>query len=243
VTIQQLTPSVDVTINWGDGTAVETIAAGRTTTITHAYATPGSYPIVVSNADALTAVDLRVAQISGLDTADLRGAVLTHFWVNGLGAAATNRVASSDMTAWRPTNWYLFSMPAGTYTITSSDMTAWRPAHWLLYSMPAGAITDITAASFSGWVGCSDFQIQDNGLSQTQVNAILWGLYQASVTPRTASGGTINVGGTNAAPSGTFQAAGAPVTAATDGKEIAHELLNDGQAVGFNKWATVTITA
>ena len=34
-----------------------------------------------------------------------------------------------------------------------------------------------------------------------------------------------------------------PVTSSTDGKEIAHELLNDGCAVGFNKWTTVTITA
>ena len=79
-----------------------------------------------------------------------------------------------------------------------------------------------------------------NSLTQAAVNAALWGFYQGTTT-RTATGGTINVGGTNAAPSGTFQApASCPVTVATPGKEVAHALLNDGCAVGFNKWTTVT---
>ncbi len=82
------------------------------------------------------------------------------------------------------------------------------------------------------------------GLDQPAVDSILWSLYQAAITPRTETGGTINLGGTNAAPSGTFQAAAScPVTEDTDGAEIAHELLNDGCGEGFNKWATVTITA
>lgn len=55
---------------------------------------------------------------------------------------------------------------------------------------------------------------------------------------------TIANGGTNAAPSGTFQAASAcPVSAATDGKEVAHELLNDGCNAIANHWALCTITA
>jgi len=77
------------------------------------------------------------------------------------------------------------------------------------------------------------------------MDAILWGLYQAALS-RTATGGTINVGGTNAAPSGTFQAASAcPVSVATDGKEVAHELINDGcDAIAAGEtWTTVTITA
>jgi hypothetical protein len=88
------------------------------------------------------------------------------------------------------------------------------------------------------------YRIDSNGiLLQATINSILWRIYQNTST-RTATGGTINVGGTNAAPSGTFQAAvSCPVTDSTPGKEIAHELLNDGCAVGFNKWATVTFTA
>ena len=90
----------------------------------------------------------------------------------------------------------------------------------------------------------TEVRLEDLGLDQPTVDGLLWSLYLAAITPRTASGGTINVGGTNAAPSGTFQAASAcPVSVATDGAEIAHELLNDGCSVGFPKWATVTITA
>lgn len=86
--------------------------------------------------------------------------------------------------------------------------------------------------------------LRNLGLDQPAVDSILYSLYLAASTPRTETGGTINLGGTNAAPSGTYQAASAcPVTEATPGAEIAHELLNDGCSVGFPKWSTVTITA
>lgn len=110
--------------------------------------------------------------------------------------------------------------------------------------MPAGAVT-ISANAFSSFVRCTTLLVHDNGLDQTSINAALWGIYQATLN-RTTTGGTINVGGTNAAPSGTFQAAtSCPVTAATPGKEVAYELLNDTcDAIAAGKtWATVTITA
>ena len=82
-----------------------------------------------------------------------------------------------------------------------------------------------------------------NSLSQANVDTLLLRLYTAFLT-RTAINGTIDVSGTNAAPSGVFQAAAAcPVDGATPGKEIAHELLNDTCATGGNVWATVTTTA
>jgi len=148
------------------------------------------------------------------------------------------------MSAWTPTNWRLYSMPAGTYTIDSQHMSAWTPTYWWLYDMPAGLTFTINATHFAGWTTTTNFQAQDNSLLQADVNKLLYGMYQASVVPRTAANGTINVGGTNAAPSGVFQAAAAcPVDAATPGKEVQHELLNDGCGVGFNVWATVTVTA
>jgi len=83
-----------------------------------------------------------------------------------------------------------------------------------------------------------------NSLSQANVDDVLFGIYTMTVTPRTGSNGTVDVAGTNAAPSGIFQAAAAcPVDGSTPGKEVAHELLNDGCGVGFNAWATVTTTA
>jgi len=107
--------------------------------------------------------------------------------------------------------------------------------------MPAGYAFTVSANDYALWTTNNDFRIQGNSLTQAQVNAILWGLYQAAIVPRTATGGTINVSGSNAAPSGTFQTpAACPVTVSTPGKEVAHALLNDGCAVGFSKWVTVT---
>ena len=129
VTIQQLTPSVNTTIDWGDGSAPDTIAAAYAGTLTHSYAAPGTYPIRVENADALTRVDIRVAQIGGLNTADLAGATLVYFRANNMGAGCVIR--SADMVAWTPTDWRLYSMPAGgTYDIQSVHMTGWTPTIW-----------------------------------------------------------------------------------------------------------------
>jgi len=81
--------------------------------------------------------------------------------------------------------------------------------------------------------------MSDNSLTQAKVDAILQGLWGAFAT-RTVAGGTINVGGNNAAPGGAYQAANPPAT----GKEYAYELLNDSQNINpTKKWATVTFTA
>ena len=155
----------------------------------------------------------------------------------------TYTIDSTDMSTWNPTTWRLSSMPTGAYTINSADMSTWNPTTWRLSSMPAGSITNVAQNGFANFTKCTSCTFDSNSLSQSDVDTALWSLYQATTAPRTASGGTINVGGSNAAPSGTFQAGSAcPVTVATDGKEIAYELLNDSCGVGFNKWSTVTIT-
>lgn len=159
--------------------------------------------------------------------------------------AGNYSINSAHMVDWRPTNYQLY-VPSGSHIINSAHMADWRPTTYQTYSMPVGSTSWTLAANhFAGWVGCNNFQCQNNGFNTTQVNTLLWGMYQAA-TARTATGGTINVGGTNAAPSGTFQAAAScPVTAATPGKEVAHELLNNGCG-GINLgrvWATVTFTA
>jgi len=122
-------------------------------------------------------------------------------------------------------------------------MASWTPTGWWLYSMPS-ADSSYTFASdtMRNWTSATSILCNDLGLLQATVDAILYDIY-AGFASRTASNGTINVGGSNAAPSGTYQAASAcPVTDGTDGKEVAHELVNDGCGVSANHWATVTIT-
>ena len=137
-------------------------------------------------------------------------------------------------------------MPAGPYNIDSADMVAWTPATLWLYSMPAGTYT-FAAVCMANWISATNIYVHslpDGGvpLTQADVDAILLDIY-GSLATRTAVNGAIIISGTNAAPSGVFQAAAAcPVDGATPGKEIAHELLNDTCATGGNVWATVTFT-
>ena len=168
----------------------------------------------------------------------------TTFFVYSMPAGYAGTFDSSDVSAWRPSQFLLRSMPsgyAGTFNI--ADIVDWRPTTFFLFNMPSGYTFAFADADFNGWTTALNFQMQGNGLTQAKVDTILYSLYVASLS-RTATNGTINVGGSNAAPSGTFQAAAScPVDTDTPGKEVAHELLNDTCAEGFNTWATVTFTA
>jgi hypothetical protein len=152
--------------------------------------------------------------------------------------AGTYTINSANLTGWRPTTWICGSMPAGTYAIDTADMVNWRPTDWHCYSMPSGSLT-FSAGSLNGWVGIANILANDNVLLSAAVDTALASVW-AAFAARTAAGGTFNIGGTNEAPGGTFQAANPPTT----GKEYAYELLNDSQNVNpTKKWATVTITA
>ena len=298
VTIDRLRVNEATLLQWGDGSS-DLLPANSDAAITHAYATPGVYRIRMAHPSRVTQLRLRNSALSGLDTSQLRRAVLTDFIVEFLGTTTPNRISSAHMTEWRPVAWWqLNDMPAGSYTINSAHMTGWTTlARFGLHTMPAGSYSinslhtvpwgtmaifrlrgmpagtyafdsshmsswtpssvemqgvaasgftlDVSAADLATWVSTTTMRLDNNGLLQAQVNEILYGMYQAA-TARTATGGSINLGGTNEAPSGTFQAAAAcPVSAATPGKEVAHELLSNGCG-GINLgrvWTTVTITA
>ncbi len=319
LTIAALTVSRSTVVDWGDGSTSTYTGSGART---HDYAGAGTWTVTIADALAVTALTLSsnkvtlnsygIAPMANMVTfiastvkagtfnsADVSAWRPSTFQLYSMPAGYAGTFNSADVSAWRPTTFYLFLMPsgyAGTFnsadvsawrpttfylflmpsgyagTFNSADVRAWRPRTFYLYSMPSGyagtfnsadvsawrptefslrsmpvatyTIT-ITANGFAAWsTGLNDFRIDGNSLSQAQVDAILWDLYQAAKVPRTATGGNIDVSGTNAAPSGTYQAASAcPVTSSTDGKEIAHELINDTCAVGFHKWTTVTTTA
>ena len=238
LTLNSFGGSREIVVSWGDGSSS---SYAGTALRTHNYAGAGTWTVTISDPLAVTVFDVRDNKIT-LNSADIMS--LTNVETFIAIALKAGTFSSADVSAWRPTNFQLYSMPAGFGgTFSSADVSAWRPTYFYLYSMPAGYV--VTAGGgFAGWTTTNNFRVQGNALSQATVNAILWELYQAAATPRTVTGGTINVGLSNSAPSGTFQApASCPVTVATPGKEVAHALLNDGCAVGFNKWTTVTVTA
>ena len=171
-----------------------------------------------------------------IDSGDMTAWTSGFWWLYSM-PAGTYTIDTADIALLLPLYWYLFSMPAGTYSIDTSDIAAWTPTFFLLRSMPVGTVFTIAQADFNGWITTTNFQMQNNGLPQADVDAIFQGFY-GGFAARTAVGGTINVGGTNAAPSGVYAANCPPVT----GKEWAFELVNDSCGISANHWTTVTFT-
>jgi len=148
ITLTRLTVSrAGVIVNWGDG-GTTTLPVGSTVAVTHSYATAGTYNIVVSDATAITQLRLESAKIGNLDTAQLRNSAIAYFYVTLITGSI---IKSADMAAWTPTEWRLFSMPAGgTYNISSADMTAWSLVTFQMCTMPAGSYT-INTAHMTTW--------------------------------------------------------------------------------------------
>ena len=78
----------------------------------------------------------------------------------------------------------------------------------------------------------SDIRIYSNGYSSAIVDAVLEEMYTHRMS-FTAAAPFLHIGGTNAAPSGTYQNADPPTT----GLEYVYKLVNDPDGDGHRKWA------
>jgi hypothetical protein len=259
LTIASLTITAAMIVDWGDGSTDSYNGAGVRT---HAYAGAGTWTVKFLSPLLVTELQLNDNKIT-LNSSQIAPIInVVVFCINGLKAGTFN---SSDVIAWRPSTFYLYSlvagysgtfnsvdvsawrpttfihalMPAGyAGTFNTTDISAWNPVFFQLRSMPTATFTiTITAGGFGAWRATTSFDMSVDNISQAQVNQILTDFYTAFAT-RTASGGTITLNGAgNAAPSGIFQSACPP----TSGKETAFDLLNDLCLVNPTKtWATVT---
>lgn len=236
-TIYSLGVSAATVVDWGDGLSNEYTG---TATRTHVYASAGTYCVKIYTPENVLTFDLRDGvAVSVLNSADLKAIVnVSYFRLDNL-PNATITLNSADMVDWRPKGTFrLYGLPNATITIDSSDMVDWRPDTFYLISLPNATIT-IAPSTIKNWSGVIALDLRVGNLTQSQVDLVLWEIYQIA---RTATSGIIrlNIAG-NASPSGTFQPCQSPpVSATTPGKEIAYELLNDSLGIGFNKWADVT---
>jgi hypothetical protein len=259
LTITLLTVSSSMTVDWGDSSQNAYMGSGIRT---HTYAVAGTYTVQFLAPLLVTALQLFDQKVT-LNSSQIKTIVnVTDFEIGYIGAGTFN---SADVSAWRPTIFYLYSMPtgyAGTFnsadvsawrpaifnlysmptgyagTFNSADVSAWRPTTFNLYSMPAATFsTTITPGGFAAWIGVSTLTMSKMALTQTQVDQILTDCHTAFPT-RIATGGTITLNGTgNAAPSGTYQS----VTPPTSGKETAYDLINDPTSINpTKKWSTIT---
>lgn len=149
--------------------------------------------------------------------------------------ASGNGSMTGDLSGW--------SLPSSmTYLTLAQCGTTGSTSGWTL---PAGmAYFDVSATTMTGTPALAAgthamdyYNVQNCGLSQANVDAII-----SSIYARRANFGSTSpellIGGTNAAPSGTYQASATPTT----GKEMIYALANDPNAEGFKKWS-ITYTA
>jgi hypothetical protein len=146
LTLEALTVSSAVTVDWGDSSSDVYTGAGART---HAYAGAGTWTVQITPPTAITAITLSDNKIT-MNSADIKTAInITTCTFASLKAGTFN---SSDVSAWRPTDFRLSSMPAGyAGTFNSADVSAWRPTTFYHHTMPTGYAGTFNSSDVSAW--------------------------------------------------------------------------------------------
>jgi len=125
---------------------------------------------------------------------------------------------------------------SGTYNINTSHFKNYTVGEYHLFFNTTDLIKTISRNDFATLYRVILYLIT-MGLTQSEINNILLGIYDAFPL-KTNTGGFINLSdSSNAAPSGTYQAACPP----TSGKEACYELLNDSCNVSSKHWSTISV--
>lgn len=223
LTINALTMSAATTVDWGDGSQNVYTGSGART---HNYAGAGTWQVRILEPLNVTAFQLsQTTLVTNANSANLkRMANISHFELGQQPAGSTCTFNSADVVDWRPMNFYLYSMSAGyAGTFDSADVSAWNPVEFRLSGFSSGFSAPISAAAdFAGWRRCTWLYMKDAALASTEVDRVLLGMNSAAAS-RTVTGGSIDLSGSNAAPSGTYASECPPTT----GKGAAHSLLNN----------------
>jgi len=199
----------------------------------------GAIPNVFGDLPYLTDLDWAVNTLSGslinLPTS------LTYLYCTGnsittLDASAltsltylncgSNSITTLDVSALTS----LTTLRCDSNSITTLDVSALTSLTYLRCDSNSITTLDVSALG----IGLEVVQCQNNGMNQAAVDTIIGDIYanRASYTDATPE---LNVGGTNATPSGIYQS----VCPATTALEEVHNLATDGCTEGHNTW-TVT---
>jgi hypothetical protein len=175
---------------------------------------------------------------------DLQKMILHHTDVTGSIAGWTFNselktldLGQTDMTGAMP------ALPLSTTildvanTTVSVDLSTFN-FHGAFIRLFATGCTVTGSPDFSSAALLQYFHVDDCGLSQAAVDAIVSDIYSNRAVFTQSTGPFLEIGGTNSAPSGVYQYAATPTT----GKEMIYALVNDDDAEGFQKW-TITYTA
>ena len=166
------------------------------------------------------------------------------YGVTVTGGHVTDLVLSSNNLNGNIGSWAVDDLPLtgatglrlNTNASLSGDISGWTlPASLANLQLYSTSVSG--APSIASNTAMRQYYYHTCGLSQANVDAILLSVYnrRAAFTYATPA---LQVGGTNAAPSGVYQDGDPPTT----GKEYAFEIVNDPETEGFKKW-TVTFAA
>ena len=146
LTIGWLTTSAPMVADWGD--SIQNSYNGANTP-THTYAVAGTYLIRFLSPLLVTTLVLNDPKVT-LTSAKIKTILnVTDFEIESIKAGVFN---SADVSVWRPTNFQLYTMPAGyAGTFNSADVSAWRPTTFEIYGMPAGYTGAFNSSDVSAW--------------------------------------------------------------------------------------------
>src|SRR5574343_4386 len=214
------------------------------------YTIEGTYTINTDHLKAMTPSGVLFLQFTKTGTYTIKSDDLKlmtpslAFYLN-FTQAGTYEINSDHFKAMTPSiTFYIYFSQAGTYTYNSDHTKNIKPtsSNVVVFNNPT---TTISRTHYAGQTYVANF-VRQMGLDQTEVDAILLGLYDAFPS-KANTGGTIDLAGigamANASPSGTLQAHPEAPTCVSDpsGKEAAYELVNDASGRSTKHWTSVTI--
>lgn len=227
-TINKAQASQPIVIDWGDGSATY-VAAGSTGTHTHQYATIGSYAVSIRGSQYLT--DLRIFS----DT-KWSGSITNWDVGNFANLRLFSTLITGDISSFVTSE--ISYLHLGYTTILGEVSELDLSSCNYVYLMSTNVSFSAVNLTLTQNINSQAVDLSGCSLTTAEVDNIINSIWANRLT-RTATGGTINLGGTNAAPTGTVQA---PSGAVANPGEMAYELVNDSLGEGFNVWSTVTVT-
>lgn len=264
VTIQEWNCTEATLIVWGDGQTTSH-PANTGTTVTHQYATAGSYVVrFICNPLSVREIDFRTTALRPntaylrqcknltylrledgqivFDSAHIAAMPLIYLSLSSFPNGSTVAFDSAHISEMALTILVLTSLGAeSTMAFDSAHIATMALTYLYLANLSAGGTWTIAANDFDGFSAATSVYMLNNRFSQAQVDAILQGLY-AGLATRTVANGTVSLGGNNLAPSGLLQAP-PDCEAELTGKECAYELTHDSCSITTKEWLTVSITA
>jgi hypothetical protein len=240
-----------VVVDWGDtNTNTYTAGAGART---HAYAGAGTYTVKITKRRDVTLLNLGDAKITSLviNSTNPLPTGLTSLTLSALAGFTYN--ANTNPLPTGLTSLYLYSIAGLTYNantnplptgLTSLTLSALAGLTWDINNSqkwPVGATTVTVLAcnnvTCSAWTNNAVHSIQwESSCNAAKVDSILLAIWTNKANFTFATPTLDLLGGSNAAPNGTYQAASPPTT----GKEYAYDLVNGSYTPAGPEWIVQT---